>query len=40
VSYLYGLIAHGVGALEWENSARFAIILGIVLPWVNQRQKK
>lgn len=40
VSYLYDLIVHGAGLLEWESSIRFAIILGIVLPWVNQRQKK
>jgi uncharacterized membrane protein YadS len=40
VSYLYGLLVHGTGLLEWESSLRFAIILGIVLSWLNQRQKK
>jgi hypothetical protein len=40
VSYVYGLIVHGAGYLEWESSFRIAIILGIVLPCVNQRQKK
>lgn len=32
VSYLYNLIAHGTGTLEWETALRFGIIFGIVLP--------
>lgn len=40
VTYLYALIVHGAGLVDWESSFRFAIIFGIVLPWVNQRQKK
>ena len=32
VSYLYSLIAHGAGTIDWGTSFRLAIILGIVLP--------
>lgn len=31
VSYLYSLIVHGAGVVDWESSIRFAIIFGIVL---------
>jgi hypothetical protein len=40
VTYLHGLLAHGVGVLEWESSIRFAIILGIALPLIHQFDKK
>ena len=32
VTYLWNLIAHGLNAVDWETSFRFAIILGIALP--------
>ena len=32
VTYLYSLIAHGAGVIDWETSIRFAIIFAIVLP--------
>lgn len=32
VSYLYNLVAHGAGTLEWETAIRFALILGVVIP--------
>lgn len=32
VTYIWNLIAHGQGTVDWETSFRFAIILGIALP--------
>lgn len=32
VTYLYSLIAHGSGSVNWETAFELAIILGIVLP--------
>lgn len=32
VSFLYSLIAHGVGVVDWESSFRFAVIFGVILP--------
>jgi hypothetical protein len=39
VTYLYGLIVHGSGTLQWESAFTFAISLGIILTWI-QRQDK
>jgi hypothetical protein len=39
VSFLYSLLVHGSGAVDWENSIRLGIIFGIVLTWMNPRQK-
>jgi hypothetical protein len=40
VTFLYSLIVHGAGVIDWETSFRLAIILGIVLAWIQQREKK
>jgi hypothetical protein len=40
VSYLYTLLAHGSGSLEWESSIRLGIILGIALPLVRELDRK
>jgi hypothetical protein len=32
VTFFYSLIVHGAGAVDWESSFRFGIILGVVLP--------
>jgi hypothetical protein len=32
VTYLYSLIVHRAGTIDWETSFRLAIILGIVFP--------
>lgn len=32
VTFLYGLIVHGSGVVDWETSFFLAILLGIVLP--------
>ena len=39
VTYLYSLIAHGNGVFGWETAFQFAIIFGIVVPWINRRKK-
>ncbi len=31
-TYLYGLVVHGAGVVEWGTSGRLAIVLGIVVP--------
>ena len=40
VTYLWNLILHQAGKLEWETSFRFAIILGVVLSWMMSREGK
>ena len=40
VTYLYSLIAHGTGVVDWETAFRLAIILGIVLPLTRSLQRK
>jgi hypothetical protein len=40
VGTLYGLIAHGHGALDWEGSLRFGLILGIALPLAQVFKRK
>jgi hypothetical protein len=37
VSFLYSMIFHGHGVVDWESSFRFGIIFGIVIPWVKLR---
>ena len=32
VTFLYSLIAHGEGVVDWDTAVLFAVILGIVLP--------
>lgn len=42
VSFLYSYLIHGSGLVDWESSIRFAIIFGIVLPAIQEidRRKK
>jgi len=40
VTFLYSLIVHGAGTVDWENSFRFAIILGIALPVLKSLNNK
>ena len=40
VTFLWSLIFHGAGAVDWETSFRFAIIFGVVLPLVQAREVK
>ncbi len=38
VTYLFNLIVHSSGVIDWETSFRFALILGIVIPLANKRK--
>ncbi len=40
VTFLYSLVVHKMGVVDWETAFRFAIILGIVLTWINVQEKK
>jgi hypothetical protein len=40
VTFIYSLIVHGAGTVDWETSFRIAIILGIVLSWTKARECK
>jgi hypothetical protein len=40
VTLLWNLIVHGAGTIDWETSFRFAILLGIILPWMETRRSK
>jgi hypothetical protein len=37
VTFLWNSIGHGVSAIDWETSFRFAIIFGIILTRVKSR---
>ncbi len=39
VTFLYGLLVHGTGTLDWESALTFAISLGIILPWIRRQEK-
>jgi hypothetical protein len=39
-TYLYSLIAHGAGLIDWESAFRFGLILGISLPLAAKFQGK
>jgi len=32
VSYLYSLVVHGIGALDWQLALRLALIFALVFP--------
>jgi uncharacterized membrane protein YraQ (UPF0718 family) len=38
VSLVYSLFAHGAAAIDWGSAIRLAIILGIVIPLVQEMQ--
>ena len=40
VSVLWNLIVHGTSTIDWEISFRFAILFGIILPWIETRRTK
>lgn len=40
VTYLYSLIVHGSGVIDWETAFQFAISLAIILPWLRKHEKK
>lgn len=40
VSLLWNLIFHGATTIDWETSFRFAILFGILFPWIETRRSK
>jgi hypothetical protein len=40
VSLLWNLIVHGASTIDWETSFRFAILFGIIVPWIETRRSK
>jgi len=40
VTWLSNLIVHKANTIDWETSSRFAILLGIILPWMASRGSK
>jgi hypothetical protein len=38
VTLLWNLIVHGASTIDWESSVRFAILFGIILPWMETRR--
>ena len=40
VTYLWSLIAHGAGEIDWGRSLRFAVIFGIVFGWVRMKTRE
>ena len=40
VTYVYSLIAHGAGTIDWETAFQLAIVLGIVLPLTRSRRSE
>ena len=40
VSVLWNVIVHKTTAIDWETSVRFAIVLGIIVPWIQTRPGK
>jgi hypothetical protein len=40
VTLCSNLIVHGASTIDWETSIRFAILLGIIVPWIETRRSK
>jgi len=38
VTLLWNLVAHKTETIDWETSFRFALVLGIILPWLGTRR--
>jgi uncharacterized membrane-anchored protein len=38
VTLLSNLIVHGASTIDWETSVRFAILFGIIFPWIETRR--
>jgi hypothetical protein len=39
VSVTWSLVAHGKRTLDWETSFRFAILFGLIVPWITARTR-
>ena len=40
VTYLYSLIAHGAGVVDWAEAVYLAFVIGLVLPLTRARNGK
>lgn len=40
VTLLWNLIVHGASTIDWETSFRFALLFGIIFPWIETRRSK
>ena len=40
VSVLWNVITRETTAIDWETSVRFAVVLGIIVPWIQTRRGK
>jgi hypothetical protein len=40
VTFLWSLIVHGAGTIDWETSFLFAILFGIIFSWIETRKSK
>ena len=44
VTFLWSLVFHGAGTVDWETSFRFAatfgIVYGLVQPWMKARESR
>lgn len=40
VSFLWSLVAHGSGIVDWGSAVRLGIILGVVLAWRHAREPR
>ena len=40
VTFLWNIVGHGTGTIDWETSFRFAVIFGIILTWAKSREVK
>lgn len=38
VTLLWNLIVDGSSTIDWETSFRFALLFGIILPWLETRR--
>ena len=40
VTFLYSLVFHGQGVIDWQTAFTFSIIFGLVFSWMNVRKRK
>ena len=38
VTLVWNFVVHNSLSIDWETSCRFAIVLGIILPWIGRRR--
>jgi hypothetical protein len=40
VTFLWNVVGHGTGVIDWVTSFRFAIIFGLILTWAKSRETR